>query len=616
MAAVCQLRMPEYSIDDGWELVVEYEGKIKRVVGEVWVMMPNYYSSLLNLVNNPIGFFEFIIKAYQNNERDKSIINSAIIDLNKNDKFDICDCALQAIEKGYNIFNICDVFEKIIHRLNISILSLFEYFKRLFAVMQGNAIAYKQYIQIINITKEQPAFASQFLQHLIDSGDVFIPQYIVEIINNLPDLSLIDRHKKFKVFISHKSEAVVLSGVIGLGSLPYNIATDKILIDETIRVLDQACRNTPNQINQYIVDTLGRLYSLGINTLPQLLILSKKDDQYILFAISKFLNREYKKIDDATIFYALLTSLSKVSADCRGTIENIDFILYSLLIDASQKDVFLGFIITWSQNENFQYCLDKMDTFLQCTLSQYNCNRALFHTLITRLFNDNCSNSHQMAAKIILDLTTSGFDDIEMDTDIIVSMNLEDVIFVSRKILAYIFHENTLCVLFFSFLKTFIKNDFIRPVIIDIFINHIGYNYPNTTLNYFKRMTKNDSEDKDILKHITTIITTLEDKEKCYKYFNEFIPMKKNYFLFALEEKKAMQKNIKKSSEHLFINSIPKVNIKYGKKFSSYYNGKYSEPSGYADLSCSFEIPKSEIFSPVSEAIQRYGFKVAKRGEK
>ena len=63
------------------------------------------------------------------------------------------------------------------------------------------------------------------------------------------------------------------------------------------------------------------------------------------------------------------------------------------------------------------------------------------------------------------------------------------------------------------------------------------------------------------------------------------------------------------------MNLCSRVYLKYGKGSFHFVDGKYSETSTLSEFKAEFEEAKMDTFHPISAAIERVKYKLAKRGE-
>jgi len=484
--------------------------------------------------------------------------------------------------------------------------------------MQNDLASGIQYGPIAVLTNEQPQFARELLDRFIKSGEPFIAGYIATICENLPDVSIKDLHSELLTLISHAEEPVVQGAVITLGNLKYDIDTNKEIIEKTLSSFDKLLEKNSEAINQAITSSLGELYYLGFEAQSRLLALSKRNNPQICFQISRFLSLHYKSIINDEWFKELLMTLSATHCQYKGIIDNLDHVLYSLLGTENNQSLFEFFFTTWLINSDFQQNEHKLDSLFGSTLSRLAENSAFFDALVTKYLNHDNYKVNQAAAKLIRFSNLYKKRPIFLDQAIIKSFDFDDVLYICRKILGYLFEVKTLCSFIFSVLTAKANDTNVKGLLHDIFLNHIGMDFPGTTLEFLKERLSVLDLNKELETTIRNIVDALESRQKklnSLPRLNELsVPTRYSYQI-SLEESKNMSKAMEKAQEGSITSMIAtKIPLKYGRSWFSYRNGKYCSPSNLSSFSHSFEVPRSEIDSPVSASMQRAGFRLAKRG--
>jgi hypothetical protein len=570
--------------------------------------------------DNPFGLFEQLQKIGRTEigNKDKKT-TELIVELNKKQGVDLCEFAVQAIDSGFSCFDAHHILEDAIPYLELNKKTTYKYLNRLFDSMQGDLMSGSQYRPIANLAKEQPKFARELLEDLIESGEPFVVGYISAILENLPNIGIEDLHNEILTLISHIEEPVVQGAVITLGNLKYDINTHKEIIDKTFIAFDGLLEKNSEAINQAIASSLGELYYLGIEAQSRLLALSKRNDPQICFQVSRFLVSHYKGIINDEWFKELLMTLSATHCQYKGIIDNLDHVLYSLLGTESNQSLFECFFTAWLINSDYQQNEQKLDSLFGSTLSKLSKNSVFFDALVTKYLNHDNYKVNQAAAVLIRYSNLYKNRPICLDQSIIESFDIDDVLYICRKILGYLFEVKTLCSLIYSVLTAKAKDTNVKGLVHNIFLNHIAMDYPGTTLEFLKERLSIVDLPKELESTVRNIVDALESRQKILNSLprlNElFVPTRYSYQI-SLEESKNMSKAMEKAQEGSITSMIAtKIPLKYGKSWFSYRNGKYCSPSNLSSFSHSIEVPRSEIDNPVSASMQRVGFRMARRGD-
>ena len=570
--------------------------------------------------DNPLGLFEKLLQIWRqeirNNDKKTTKI---IVELNKKHGLDLCDLALQAMDGGFQCFDAHDILEGALPFLDHNLKSIFKYLKKLNSSMQGDRASGIQYRPIAKLTNEQPQFVRELLEDLIKSGEPFVVGYISTIFENLPNIGIEDLHSEILTLISHIEEPVVQGAVITLGNLKYDIKTNKGIIEKTFIAFDELLEKKSEAINQAITSSLGELYYLGIEAQSRLLALSKRNDPQICFQVSRFLFIQYKNLTNDEWFKEVLMTLSATHCQYKGIIDNLDHVLYGLLGTENNQSLVECFFTAWFLNSDYQRNEHKLDSLFGSTLSKLSKDVVFFDTLITKYLNHDNYKVNQAASELIRYSNLYKKRPINLDQSIIKSLDIDDVLYICRKILGYLFDVKTLCSLIYSVLTAKPKDTNVKGLVHDIFFKHIGMNFLGTTLEFLKEKLSVADLPEELESTVRDIVDALESHQKMIKSLprlNELFVPKRYTYQISLEESKNMNKAMEEAQEGSITSLIAtKIPLKYGRSWFSYRNGKYCSPSNLSSFSHSVEIPRSEIDNPVSASMQRAGFQMARRGD-
>lgn len=570
--------------------------------------------------DNSLRLFEQLHKIWRKEIRNKDKkLTNLIVELNRKHGLDFCEFAIQAMDGGFSCFDVHHLLEDAIPFLKLKVRSTYKYLKRLFDSMQGDLMSGHQYRPIANLTKEQPIFARELLDALINSGEPFIVGYMSTIFENLPDMRIEDIHSELLTLASHTKESVVQGAVIALGNMKFNAKANQDIIEKTFSIFDKLLAKNSESINQAITSSLGTLYYLGVEAQSRLLDLSKRNDPQINFQISRFLFIQYENMNNDEWFEEVLMTLSTTHCEFKGIIDNIDNILFGLLEAENNPGLVERFFTEWILNSDFQRSEDKLASLFGSTLSKLSENELFFDSLVTKFLNHDDYKANQAASELIRYSNLYRKRSINLDQSIIKSLDIDDILYICRKILGYIFDVKTLCSLIYSVLTGKPEDTNVKGLVHNIFLKHIGMDYPRTTLEFLKEKLSATNLSEEIESTVKGIVDALESHQKMFKSLprlNELLVSKRYAYQISLEESKNMNKAMEEAQEGSITSLIAtKIPLKYGRSWFSYRNGKYCSPGHLSSFSHSIEIPRSEIDNPVSASMQRAGFRLAKRGD-
>lgn len=583
-------------------------------------MSENEIINIEEYKDDPIGLFKQLQKIWRDEIKTKNKkTTELILELNKKHSVDICDFAVKAIDSGFSCFDTHLILEDAIPLMELNVKSTSHYLSKIFDGMQGDLMSGRQYQAIANLAKEQPNLARALLDNLINTGEPFVAGYIAKIYENLPNIKIEDLHSEILTLISHSEESVVQGAVIVLGNLKYDIINDKEIIEKTFDTFDRLLATNSESINQAITCSLGELCYLGDEAKSRLLDLSRKNNPQICFQISRFLFHHYKNLSNDDWFKEVLMTLSATPCQYKGITDNLDHVLYGLLGIKEKQSLAELFFTEWLLNSDYEKSEMKLDSIFGSTLSKLSDDTLFFDALITRYLNHDNYMINRAASELIRYSNLYKKRPIILDQSIINSLGIDDVLYICRKILGYLFEVKTLCSIVYSILTAKPEDSEVKALIRDIFLNQIGMDYPGTTLEFLKGKLSTTDLTVEIESTLKDMIRALESHQKMLNSLprlNELFVPKKLAYQISLEENKNMSKAMEKAQEGSITSMIAtRIPLKYGRSWFSYRNGKYSSPSNLSSFSQSFEIPRSEIDHPVNASMKRAGFRLSQRGD-
>jgi len=580
----------------------------------------NEITNIEKYKNDPLKLFKQLQEIWRNEIKSKDKKTTEIVlELNKDQSIDFCDFAVKAMDSGFNCFDTHLILEDAIPLMELNVKSTSHYLSKIFDGMQGDLMSGRQYQAIANLAKDQPDLARKLLDNLINTGEPFIVGYIATIYENLPNIKIENLHSEILTLISHSDESVVQGAVIALGNLKYDIKNDKEIIEKTFDTFDWLISTNSESISQAIASSLGELYYLGDEAKSRLLNLSRKNNPQICFQVSRFLFLHYENLYNDEWFKKVLMTLSDTNCQYKGITDNLDHVLYGLLGIKEKKDLAELFLTEWLLNSDYDKNEMKLDSIFNSTLSKLSDDTLFYNALITRYLSHDNYKINRAASELIGYSNLYKKHPIILDQSFIHSLGIDDVIYICRKILGYLFEVKTLCSTIYSVLTAKPNDLEVKALIRDIFLNQIGMDYPGTALEFLKGKLSTTDITVEIESELKEWIGALESDQKTLSSLprlNELVVPKKLSYQLALEENKKMSNAMEKAQEGSITSMIAtRVPLKYGRSWFSYRNGKYSSPSNLTSFSQSFEIPRSEVDHPVSASMKRAGFRLSQRGD-
>lgn len=241
-----------------------------------------------------------------------------------------------------------------------------------------------------------------------------------------------------------------------LGLVDYTHPDCYRAIDETLQVCTTIVGNPEHPLLGTAAGTASRLIGLRESEVAALLEKAARTRKSeALYAISVFLFRERKDYWDRPWFWPLMMLLAVVEPTHNGTLHNIDHLMYGWLKDPARVPKVLEFLNAWiaAQSEDVMQKTGFVKGFDSTVHRLAEVPSALGTALTTWLLNPE-KRYPLVAHQVIAKLRVARFTNLAFDPDILDALSEDELRFLVRRILGYLFGHDVLLPLVFSLLKT------------------------------------------------------------------------------------------------------------------------------------------------------------------
>jgi len=579
----------------------------------------NVQEQLLAIKDKPKELFSGLYRILREEfQQENKTLSELIVKLNKEDNIDFCQLAVDAMNDNFRCFDVAPVLEDTLSEMDLNISSVLCLIERLFEGMQGDMMAYRQFKPFEGLVTKQPEFSKNLLSELLNKDKPYVVGYISRFYQTFSKGHEHETHKELCSLKDHESKYVLMAVADALGELDYKPSKNRKLIKQTLSVLDELEEKNFDEVNRLAIFAYMNLLKLSKEPKNRLIKFSKSDKIIIQGAISEVLFRSQEEHGNEKWFSEALLNLSRASCKNKGIMDNIDYVLSGLVKKYDNWNLAERFIVEWIVNSDYYSNNEKLSELFNSTFTTFINRRTNFEELLTRFFNHDNFILHNAAAEITSYCQLHKISGLKLNKQILKTLSYVDCLYICRKILGYVIYPEYLCSLCFSILDTFPKKKDIQSLTYTIFSSHIGENYPGRTLDFLKKVT---SETKSINKRkiAAQIVEDIENYSACrdaLPKLNELIPAKQKALRIFRESNKKISAAMEEAQKNSIVSMIAsKSTLKQGTGWFHYMHGQYSEISKLGKYSTQAEIPHSEVTHPVDAAIERVGFRQAKRGE-
>lgn len=349
--------------------------------------------------------------------------------------------------------------------------------------------------------------------------------------------------------------------------------------------------------------------------------LLEEADVDALCALAPALFRKYHDLKKRPDFEQMLRYCLPLGHLQPSEVGLIDGVLSWLLSDGQEFNAFIvDWLTQWINRHGAGNFRDSgfVDLFDQ-TAHRLQTERRLVETLVTRWLLQDGRAAPAAAGGLLSYLKVHEVKPLAFDIAEIDKLDEDSLIFLCRRLLGFVIDEEHLISFMLSLLGLSEAEQRAYCLFADIVIAEVGYDYPSATLaNLRMFLDKTDSKgERHLISEVVTAIDRFVADMERLPIANELWPPTRFMRNFSLARDKAMRRSNRAAHEKSFMAQIAKqIPVKGGTGFFSYRDGAYTAVSQMTTISASMTLPRREIFDPVGQALHRFNFQRAKRGDK
>lgn len=580
------------------------------------------YAEFITLIENSEDLYNLLEKVWAENRSDKEddLLAKLIIKLNKSADVDFCALFCRAIENSqHRVFKIIDMLKDTLSELNLTSDGLLTLFEKVYQETQNDMMASVQYEPLKALVEKQPDFCRELLDKLLTSEKDFVTNYISVLYQEFFKRNPGAVHKELCDLKDGKNENITFAVINALSNLPYEEEEYKPFLGETLKVYEYIDNSSlPNTV-RCLTESYGRLIKYKPEVVSKLSNYLKLDNPDIDYMVSRVLMLNLEMFVKEPWFEDLLFPLSRTKIQHQGTIRNLDFILHGLIVKCDKPELAIGFFEKWVIDSDYQIKSERLDKMFMSTFPDFVRDKKRLHVLVTNFFNHENPKVHGAVSEIVSYCKLHNIQDVRLEKSTLKALNDQDIVYIVRKILGYTMDAQIQCSLVFSILDKSVKNEAVQRLVYDVFTQHIGKDYPGSTIEFLESQTKKTKSKikLDLIDKIITHIKSWRDAYKDLPRLKETMPPSQQSRRIMREEARLMGQSMKEAQKDSIINQICRVvPMKYGGGTFSYLDGNYTSVSKLGSHSISEELPFSLSTHIVKFTMEINDFRRAKRGQK
>lgn len=557
------------------------------------------------LKQNPKELFDFL-----DEELDKDDVLSQEVKLffEINDIFELAkfaidnNCSILTVQNVINKIGIIKEFE----------LDIFLNFVKALHKNNENYFPWFTTSLFSKIAKQYPEKAILLIDSIKELDYQLVPEAIATMVIDNTNLSPNQKYDYALLFIKSGLEKQYLAGYAIIEKCVLNDSFTRK--NEAITLLKESLSIKENSELASAVKAACNLSISEKELQNDIFLIRKNNNPSTNKVISTFLFLNSKAIIESDFLKKLFLTFTNIPCELKGIINDLDFILMDLV--KTDFDLFFNFITKWIDESDFKNNSISFCEIWSSFFSSLDFNKQVAF-IYTTYFLRNEIEYHRVAADIIHNKGIMSEYIFNLDEEIIKKCDAEDIIFLCRKILGHIYDIKIMCDLFNSLLRFKIQEKRIVKIVTDIIIT-LSDDYGFPVLEYVKK--KINSETSDIAEIYKSILPSVEaNSEKKNKH--SYPELLANYEQKVTISRKKVEENKeiakKTESKSVILKLVKHVKILYGKGFCfTTDNAPESKTSTFSKIEHSFYCSKRDFFCPVDSEMERFFFRIAKRGEK
>lgn len=569
-------------------------------------------NNLLKNISQPTLFFQELYSIRKNEKLLIEVTKSLV----SNHRLDICDLAIKAIKLEGNSFNIADILNKTIPNLTLNINSLIVLFETLHDSMQNDLASSKQYSLVEILAEFQPKLTVNIFKKLLDVNKPFVVNYLARILITQSKVSTNSTYNKITPYLKNKSTNVKQATIIALGNLDYSLPKFKKRIADTIRLLKLESLQNNTDIDLAIISAYNNLIKYSDNVKEEFLQYSLYEIPSIKYQISFSLSLQ-RNCSSEKWYLDCLSNLKKVDIAHKGIIRNLDVIL-SELFAFGNTTYAIDYIIDWIIiNKYVKNDVDDITKLFPTLFQLIFQKEKLLGNMITRLLLFENLHAHLAISDITQKLKLQNITKVSLDVETLNTISHDEIIYVVRKILGFIFDREIISNLVLSICYIDDYTETTKELIFEVFLDYIGRDYLHSTIKFLEELNDSNERVKEIVSSLLPILNKRQHVINDLNVLNEFEPSILRKRSLAKERQKIIYSSLKDVEKHsIFMQLSTNIPLKYGTGWFSFYNGGFAPPSYMTQISHSVEVPLSSMTQTISDSLQRGMFRLASRDNK
>ncbi|HBD9450162.1 TPA: hypothetical protein KLD84_000247 [Legionella pneumophila] len=571
--------------------------------------------TLEKVKDNPQELMETLLSLHRNSSSEKLEFYDEVSNFINDEKIDIYDVALNVISTGKNIFLVSHLLSELANNIKIINSKTFLDFLTLFYEKSINDLAANIFYEPIKKLAENEDSGLEKVEHeILTNKEQKLYGYLNAIYMGYAKKEVLVSYSKLMDMINSGDHLLISHGLRGLGLLQ-NISED--LLTEIKKTCLTYSEFEDEDFISNATFTLYKLIKYDAKLYEKIILLSQKNIAKVQFELLHLINTK-EEIDQTDL--KIICNICQYDLEFKGISNQMDSICLKLM----KKNDSINFLVIfdhWIRLHSIKEIQEtNFTTVFNLSIPIMLQKHDFMKNLVTDWFNSDDPRYQIVLMDIFSYLSTHNSESMELNTDILNALKLNDLLYIVRKILGYVYDNESAILLIASILKMKKISSSVEKIIYETLAEIYGDRVPLKTKTILENLLKSDYKySRKARSIINTCIDCISNKMERIDILGKLNELQPNVD-YQIKLSQAFQKFISKASDDALgdsplISSVNRVKIKTGNGWFQYSNGNYSQIAQMQKFTHTVEFPREMMLDEIGSVIQRTAFQQAKRNE-
>ena len=557
-----------------------------------------------------------LVKRFGNlNEPYRSVLLDAFVQLHNSKGQDVVSMTSTEFDEGKNASGYWSCVACVLPFLNLDFDPLCELLTKIIPKAKAGSYGWEIYGAVARLAEIQSELGGALLERIQGSPGDPLRCLLADVLVGLSRNDFNPHFEIAKQWVSSTDSELVSHGSLSIGAFDYSSDQGKPLLDDAITTLIELESNPSEEVHVSLVTAYGLLLHLDPRCIEGIERLSCLTNAKVKSRISHELFRQSREMEKEDWFRRVLDNLAEPCDDDIQTLDSLDFVVSGIAkLDAEYA---MDFVERWLLNHD--YGVTKQRTsFTKSFTSTLNgiqeAREDAYSHLVTRWFLVDDERLHRAASDLLEELAVRRINGtplyMDFDKEQLSDLSYGDIQFILTKIIGFVHDKNASASLIFSLQQVQHQHDKVEELIVSVFRDVVGYNYPIGAYRFLNKKLETGSDtEKQLAQSCINRLDQYYDQLKALPNIREFQPPTLRVRQYDLAMHRMMNDGMDEAkSESVLLKLFPEVNLKYGRQAAFQIEGK-TQVSTLHSFDQRAEISRGDMIDPVGMRRRRFDWR-------